>query len=391
VGRWEDPRPWSKASSAPARGPWGRQYECGVDTTGRTEVEAGLGRGFGRRILPISLILFLTMTGWDASPDTAIPGALRSAQDVSPGPRREAQPVRIRFGLVGGSAAYLPFFLAEASTFRQEGLNVELVHLGATGVGQALVGGSIDLAATTLSTVLAALVAGHSVRVFYGGFRHADVQWFARPGTKGWPDLRGGIAAVSSQGGLVDFLTSVVLRKHGLEPHRDVRMMLLGGPADRFAALRAGRVDVAALQPPFTWMARDVGLHRLGTQVEELGPEWPRVVLWARTRFLDEFPNTVRAVLRAHVRAIRLAAGDRELSVEILKRRLKYAHEHAERAYDEIIGGLDERGNLPARGMALFWDVAIAAGEVDTPWPEARFLDRQFISTFENWAPDRRR
>jgi hypothetical protein len=37
--------------------------------------------------------------------------------------------------------------------------------------------------------------------------------------------------------------------------------------------------------------------------------------------------------------------------------------------------------------MPVFWEVAVAAGEVDAPWPEARFFDRRFVDSFAAWAP----
>jgi hypothetical protein len=37
--------------------------------------------------------------------------------------------------------------------------------------------------------------------------------------------------------------------------------------------------------------------------------------------------------------------------------------------------------------MPVFWSIAVAAGEVEAPWPESRFLDRRLIDTFDRWAP----
>jgi hypothetical protein len=69
----------------------------------------------------------------------------------------------------------------------------------------------------------------------------------------------------------------------------------------------------------------------------------------------------------------------------ILRRRLE--RQNAERAYDELMAGFDERGRLPTASMPVFWEIAVAAGEVSEPWPESRFFDRQFVDTFDEWAP----
>jgi hypothetical protein len=87
------------------------------------------------------------------------------------------------------------------------------------------------------------------------------------------------------------------------------------------------------------------------------------------------------------VRALRLLRADRELGVGLLGRWLKYERAQAERALDESLAGFDERGRLPTASMPVFWDIAVAAGEVGEPWPESRYVDRRFIDTFERWAP----
>jgi hypothetical protein len=67
------------------------------------------------------------------------------------------------------------------------------------------------------------------------------------------------------------------------------------------------------------------------------------------------------------------------VGVAALSRRLRYARARAERAYREAIAAVDERGLLPQESMAAFWSVMSEAGEVTSPWPESRFLDRRFI------------
>jgi hypothetical protein len=73
--------------------------------------------------------------------------------------------------------------------------------------------------------------------------------------------------------------------------------------------------------------------------------------------------------------------------VAVLARWLKYTVPEAEHAWDEAVSGFDERGRLPIGIMPLFWSIAVSAGEVAAPWPEARFLDRQLIDSFDQWAP----
>jgi len=66
---------------------------------------------------------------------------------------------------------------------------------------------------------------------------------------------------------------------------------------------------------------------------------------------------------------------------------LKYSKEDAERAYDDVINSFNERGTLPTKWMPVFWEIAVASGDVKQAWPESQLLDRRFIDTFDQWAP----
>jgi ABC-type nitrate/sulfonate/bicarbonate transport system substrate-binding protein len=109
--------------------------------------------------------------------------------------------------------------------------------------------------------------------------------------------------------------------------------------------------------------------------------------MFTRVEVLERRPAAIRSLLRAHVAALRLARADRELAVRALQRHLRFDRAHAERAYAEDLDSFDERGALPAAAMPVFWRIAVEAGEVDAPWPEARFLDRRFLDSFDQWAP----
>ncbi len=220
-------------------------------------------------------------------------------------------------------------------------------------VAVAVASSSIDIAAASLSDVINLIAADQPVKAFYAGGFHADFEWFARPGIGSWREMRGRTVAISTFGSLSDFLTRHVMRRHGLAPGHDARLIRAGETGNRFAALKAGRVDATILLPPFTWYSEELGFTRLSSQAAEIASAWPRVVLFAREQFLAENVHTLRRFLRA---------------------------------YAEAMAGFDERGRFPVDVMPIFWEIAIATGDVKEPWPEPRYLDRRFIDTFDQWA-----
>jgi NitT/TauT family transport system substrate-binding protein len=293
---------------------------------------------------------------------------------------------RLTLGISVDAASFMPVYVAAARTFKPQGLDIELISFrGDAEVAQALAGGSIDLSLQSLDGLINLISAGQPVRGFYAGFHQSDFAWFAQREIKQWQDLKGGSAGVSTYGSLTDQLTRYMLKRNGLAPEKDVQIVQGRTTASMLAALKSGRLTLAILSPPFKWMAQEAGFTALGTQMD-IAPQWPKHAYLAKTRFIDENPNTLRAFLRAHVEALRLARAEPAMAVDILVERLKWTRPYAQRAYAEVMPAYDERGRLPEAHMDVFWSVEIAGGTVTQAWPDAMLIDDRFIKSFADWA-----
>jgi NitT/TauT family transport system substrate-binding protein len=293
---------------------------------------------------------------------------------------------RLTLGIPLDAASFTPVYVAAARTWKPQGLDIELISFrGDAEVAQALAGDSIDISLQSLDGLINLINAGQPVRGFYAGFYQSDFAWLAQPKIRQWKDLKGGTAGVSTYGSLTDQLTRYVLKRNGLEPEKDVQIVQVGTTASMLQALKAGRLSLGILSPPFKWMAQEAGFTELGTQMD-IAPQWPKHAFLAKTKFIDDNPNTLRAFLRAHVAALALARAEAALTVEILMGRLKWTREYAQRAYAETMPAYDERGRLPDAHMDVFWSIEIAGGAVAQAWPDAKLIDDRFIKSFEEWA-----
>jgi NitT/TauT family transport system substrate-binding protein len=327
----------------------------------------------------------LTRRGFtQAAAAAAVSPALRSrAWAAAPGPLEKP---RLTLGIPLDAASFMPVYVAAARTFKPRGLDVELVSFrGDAEVAQALAGDSIDLSLQSLDGLINLINAGQPVRGFYAGFHQSDFAWLAQRQIKQWKDLKGGTAGVSTYGSLTDQLTRYVLKRNGLAPEKDVQIVQAGTTASMLQALKTGRLALAILSAPFKWMAQEAGFTELGTQMD-IAPQWPKHAYLAKTRFIDDNPNTLRAFLRAHVEALRLARADATGTVDILVERLKWTRDYAQRAYAEVIPAYDERGRLPDAHMDVFWSIEIAGGTVTQAWPDDKLIDDRFIKSFAEWS-----
>jgi NitT/TauT family transport system substrate-binding protein len=299
-----------------------------------------------------------------------------------------------RTTLVVGTAteavSFMPFYIASARIWKAQGLDVQLLGFrGDAEAAQALAGGSIDIAIQSLDMLINLIDSGQPMAGFYAGVFMSDYAWLAQPSIKTWSDLRGksmGISTFASQGSL---LTQFELKRHGLEPLKDVQFLQVGTPGQgAYEALKANRIAATILSPPTKWMAAGAGFTVLGTQAHDIAAQWPKLVFITPRKNLTDIPETLKAFLRSHVLALRLARANRALAIDILAERLKFDKDVLGRTYDEFMPSYDERGHLPQdKYMDVYWKFQMQTGLVSQPWPKAKFFDERFISSFASWAP----
>jgi len=294
----------------------------------------------------------------------------------------------VRIGIPLDSTSYLPLYIAAQSTWKDAGLNVQLLAFrGDAESSQALAGDSIDVSCGSVTGLVNLVASGQEAIGIYAGFNLAGFSWYAQPGMKTWDDVRGKALGVSTFGSTTDALTRYVLRKHGLDPERDAHLIPVGNNINQYQALRANRTQVAMLSAPATWQAQSDGYPLLGVQQREVAPAWPEHIYAAKRKFIASNPNTLAAVLRGHVAALRFAKANRAAAAAVFVERLKYTPELAARSYEELMPTYDERGRLPDASMKVFWEILVRNGDVKAPLPEGAILDRRFIDTFAAWAP----
>ena len=294
----------------------------------------------------------------------------------------------ISVGMSTAGFDYFPVYVAAAETWKQHGLTGEATAFRSDAeVAQALAGGSIDIAAASMNAIVTLISAGQKVKAFYSGMDQANFEWFAQASTKSFADLKGKLVGTANPGSLTDSLTRYVLKQHGIDPAKDVQFTASGGAPSSYQALKAKRLDLAILSPPFKWRAEEEGFTKLATQSKDVAPHWPKVLFMAREDFIEKHADTLRAFLAAHVEALRLAAREPARASAVMVREIKYEPANAMRALKESLADCDERGGLPVESMPVFWSIAIDNKDADSAWPEARYFDRRFVDSFEQWAP----
>ncbi len=160
----------------------------------------------------------------------------------------------------GGSTSY--FWVAYRSgAFERRGLklNPVLIPGGVTAL-QSLMAKELFIQLTAGPAAVRAWARGGKEITFVGAVgNRLDYMIVAHPSIRSANELRGKRFGVSQLGASPDFVARLGLRRLGLNPEKDLTIVPIGSPGERWASLNAGQVQASLFQTPFTLRARKAG------------------------------------------------------------------------------------------------------------------------------------
>ena len=215
------------------------------------------------------------------------------------------------------SIASIDLFVAqERGFFREEGLEAQLVQVRATAAIAAVISGEVQ-ALGSIGSAIRAIPRGAPIKVLAVSLRRPVFWLVARPELKTFADLKGKVLGTTTLGGSQHTAGIRMLRKAGLNPDKDVTVVLGGDVPTQLQALVNGSIQIGILSPPIVIVARDK--HKMN-------------VLAGAMEEFSSLQNGL-AVLDKNVR------DQRELAKRILRARAKgnrYFHQN-ERGTSEVL------------------------------------------------------
>src|SRR6476646_5205646 len=131
---------------------------------------------------------------------------------------------KITWGMTALTASmWIPWLAKEARIYEKNGLDVEIILLRGSGqTSQALLGGSLFAAPVALPQVMLADLSGADMVNVAHTIASPSNKLVVKPEIRKPEDLRGKRVATSAIGSLGDFLFRYILRKHGVDPNREI-------------------------------------------------------------------------------------------------------------------------------------------------------------------------
>jgi NitT/TauT family transport system substrate-binding protein len=221
------------------------------------------------------------------------------------------------------SIASVDLYIAQdRGFFRQEGLLADVVQVrGNIGV-TALLSGEAH-AVNNVGTVIRAMERSDLPTKVVSQSLKKNLFWLVtKPDVKSLSDLKGKIFGTTTLGGSQHLAALRLLQKAGLDPDKDVTVVIGGDVPAQLQSLVSGAIHLAALSPPTIILARDKFKLRIhGSTLEDV----PNLQngLAVSEKLLRERRDLVKRILRARSRAHRYFWENERGTAEVLSNYLK--------------------------------------------------------------------
>ena len=282
------------------------------------------------------------------------------------------------------SGAFTPIWVAyEAGLFKKYGLNAKLQLLTPQVSAQAIVSGEADFY-TDGPDLVNARLRGGEVKYFGGTMQQFVFQMWGAKEISTVQQLKGKAIAASTPRAALDTATREALKKSGLIPDKDVKILYVQTVPAILTSIISGKTSAGSLSAPNTLKAKEAGLNLL-VDIGKLNIPGLQVTYGTTEKYLKSNPNTVYAFLKALAEAVVLSKKEPDVAKKAIA---KYAK-------------IDDAPTIDGtyEAFAPYWDMSLAVrgdaiqaqfGYMDEKeFPQAKnadpkdFFDNSFVDSLE--------
>ena len=183
-------------------------------------------------------------------------------------------------------------------------------------MAQAIIAGEFPLALAG-GNIVNVNLAGGDIVIIGGVVNVPSFYLFVQPAIKRNEDLKGKALGITRYGASTDVSLRAYLKKYGLEPDRDVKILQMGGQPEIVAGMQAGVVQGGILSSPADFRAKRSGFVMLANFAKE-GIDYPTTSVVSTRSTIKKDRDTVKRFLMAYSEAVDLLFRDKELAMKII-------------------------------------------------------------------------
>ena len=292
---------------------------------------------------------------------------------------------RVRVGWAAMTASHTPLWVAqEKGLFAKQGLVIESIFFGAGPPAmQALVAGDLDIVITSAPNVVNPRLGGADFVMILSIIPTFIDHIIAAANITSVEQLKGKSGSVNRAGSISDMGLRLSLKRLGIDPDKDVKIIPAGGNPERLASISKGITHFTIMNEPFIKEAERLGFRDLVNMATLKIPLHGNGVV-VREAIIKTKRPMVSRFARAMTEALHLVKADKEGTKAIIGKFTRLTDpeglERTYRNYTSVL--LDVPYADPAGIKTLLDDMAPKNPKAAAADPKS-FVDASFVQEME--------
>jgi NitT/TauT family transport system substrate-binding protein len=292
---------------------------------------------------------------------------------------------RARVGWAAMTASHTPLWVAQDKGFlAKQGLSIEPIFFSAGPPAmQALVAGDLDIVVTSAPNVVNPRLGGADTVMILSIIPTFIDHIISAASITSPEQLRGKIGSVNRFGSISEMGLRLSLKRLGIDPEKDVRIVPAGGNPERLAAISKGISQFTIMNEPFIKEAERLGFRDLVNMATLKIPLHGNGIV-TREAIIKTKRPMVAKFARAVTEAIHYIKTDKEVTKAIIGKYTRFTDpEGLERTYKNYTAVLlDVPYADPAGIKTLLDDMAAKNPKAAAADPKS-FVDPSFVQEME--------
>ena len=251
---------------------------------------------------------------------------------------------KLRLAWAGFSPTNSPIWVIEnRKLLQKQAVEPEIISIGnSPTVLQALLAGEIDAASISVTTLTSSRLQGADTVMIVGVVPTFVDHIVSLSSITKVEQLKGTTGGVNRLGTTSDLGLRLALRKLGVDPEKDVKIIPTGGTAERFAALSKGLTQFTIIPEPFLTQPEKLGFRNLFNISDLKIPFWWNGILTRESIVKAKRPLMLK-LARVMIEAMHIIKTEKEYAKSLFKKNLGVSDpERLERAYKDYANAFPE-------------------------------------------------
>lgn len=292
---------------------------------------------------------------------------------------------RVRIAWAGMTPSNTPIWVADQKGFfKKNGLQAEVISISAsTIVIQALLTGELDLIIAPSATLVTSRLAGADTIMVSTNLPVFIDHIVSQADITTLEQLRGKIGGVNRLGTTSDLTLRLALRRFGIDPEKDTKIIATGENPQRLAALSRGITQFTLMGEPLVREAEKMGFRDL-VDIGTLKIPYHVNALVTRDSTIKARRPLVAKMVRAFTEAIHYIKTDKEGTKALIGKNLKTTDpEGLERAYKAYSAAFPEIPTPSPEGVKTLLDDMAPRNPKAAAADPKTFVDTSFVQELE--------